>query len=129
MSLFLSGLSAYSDWGLLILRIVIGAIFLYHCQMKFKYLPSPFGFLGIAELLGGIAMIVGFLTPLAATGLGIVMLGAIYMKTIVWNVPFSAMDKTGWELDSMILAGCIALLLFGAGAYSADASIFAASVY
>ncbi|HLC55235.1 MAG TPA: DoxX family membrane protein, partial [Candidatus Nanoarchaeia archaeon] len=37
--------------------------------------------LGIAETLGGLAVIIGFLTQLAGLGLALTMVGAIYMKT------------------------------------------------
>ncbi|MBI4428791.1 MAG: DoxX family protein [Ignavibacteriales bacterium] len=47
--------------------------------------------LSIAEPLGGLAMILGFLTPLAAVGLSIVMLGAINMKIFAWGLKFMEM--------------------------------------
>lgn len=119
----LSSLLVYGDVGLLALRVVIAAIFLYHCRSKLGNLASFMGFIGTAELLGGLAVLTGFLTQLAAVGLSIIMLGAIWKKTTEWHMPFSAMDKTGWEFDLMILAGCIALITNGAGQYALDASV------
>lgn len=116
------------DVGLLILRIALGIIFLYHGWMKVKnpkatkaQMGSFMVFIGIAELLGGIAVLFGFLTEFAAIGLAIIMLGAIYKKVFEWKTPFTAMDKTGWEFDLILLVAALALLFTGAGQYSADA--------
>jgi uncharacterized membrane protein YphA (DoxX/SURF4 family) len=77
-------------------------------------------FIGWVETICGIGVLIGLWTSLAALGLGIVMAGAIYKKTQEWHVPFTAMDKTGWELDLMILAGCVVLLMMGSGPWSVD---------
>jgi uncharacterized membrane protein YphA (DoxX/SURF4 family) len=45
-------------------------------------------FLGVAELLGGIGVVVGVLTQLAAAGLILIMLGAIQKKLFVWPTGF-----------------------------------------
>ncbi len=119
----LYSLMGYSDIGLLALRLAISAIFLYHCRSKLNNLSSFMGFIGVVELLGGIALVVGFLTQLAAIGLAIIMIGAIWKKTQEWRVPFSAMDKMGWEFDLVLLAGCIALITNGPGLYALDASV------
>ena len=124
MTQFFYSLTAYSDFGLLALRLAIGAIFLYHCRSKLKNLGSFMGFIGLAELAGGTAQVLGFLTQLAALGLGIIMIGAIYKKINEWKIPFSSMTQTGWEFDLMLLAGCVALLLMGGGSMSVDAMYF-----
>ena len=133
MTAFFFGLSQYGDWALLAIRIAVGAIFIAHGQGKrglWKAQPSeqlPAGllklmrFLSIVEPLGGLAVLLGFLTPLAAIGLGLVMLGALRYKIFIWQSPFSATDKLGWEFDLLILAACLALLLMGGGAFSLDA--------
>lgn len=126
--LFLDGLQ---DLGLLALRIVLGVVFLYHGLPKLKMsaemakaMGKPTSFvilLGLVESISGLALIIGFLTQIAALLLGIVMLGAIYHKIKLWKVPFVAMDKAGWEFDLVLLAIAIALLLLGAGSISFDA--------
>ncbi|MCR4256815.1 MAG: DoxX family protein [Candidatus Uhrbacteria bacterium] len=126
MTLLLS-LHQYSDWGLLALRLAVAAIFLAHGTSKFGSWKQPaqgmnkmMRLLSIAEPLGGIAMLFGFLTQPAAIGLGLIMLGAIYLKSMKWNVPFFATDKSSWEFDLIILASCFLLLFAGAGAFSLD---------
>lgn len=135
MELF-ADLKSFGDAGLIALRIAVGAIFLLHGTQKlgmWKAKPSEqmsvgmlsvMKILSVAEPLGAIAIIAGFLTPFAAIGLGIIMIGAIVLKIKVMKVPFVAYDKIGWELDLLILAACIALLVFGGGAVSFDRFIF-----
>lgn len=129
---FLGNLHQYSDYGLLVLRIALGVIFLVHGTMKWamwKMQPSAqmsggminvMKFLSIVEPLGAIAILAGFLTQFAALGLAIIMLGAIYMKITAWKFPFFSQTNTGWEFDFMNLAGLIMLILAGGGAYALD---------
>ncbi len=125
-------LHPYADWGLLALRIGVGAIFWVHGMQKmsmWKMQPSeqmPKQMLGIMKLLsiceslGAIALIFGFLTQWAALGLAVIMLGAMNLKITKWHTPFTARDKTGWELDLILLAANVSLLLVGAGSISLD---------
>ncbi len=129
---FLSNLIALNDWGLLALRIALASIFIYHGSQKWamwKMSPSeqmPAGMLfmmkllSIVEPLGGVAVAVGFLTQIAAIGLGIIMLGAIRLKINIMKVPFFTQDNTGWEFDFLNLAVCIGLLFLGPGSISLD---------
>lgn len=124
----LSSLKSHSDWGLFVLRLVIGIIFIYHGLMKWPLNPEAPWYmtvLAFAEPLGGLAMILGALTQWAALGLSIIMLGAIYMKmTGFGQAPLDVFGTFGkWELDLMILAGCVALLFVGAGKMSLDAKM------
>lgn len=115
----------YSDLGLLVLRLAIAAIFIYHALPKLKNsqaMASGIGMapgmvmgLGVVEFVSSLGMIFGIYVQLAAILLGIVMIGAIYFKTQKWKVPFFAMDKTGWEFDLILLAANIAILLTGGG--------------
>jgi len=115
----------YNDIGLLILRLAVAAIFIYHAAPKLKNakgmaqmvgMPAGMiGILGAVEFLSSLGMIFGIYTQLAAVLLGIVMIGAIGMKIMKWHVPFAAMDKTGWEFDLILLAANIVILLGGGG--------------
>ncbi len=121
-------LNRHTDWGLLVLRLAIGAIFLYHGFQKWgmEDPSTTMTILKFAEPLGGAAIILGALTQLAALGLAIIMVGAIYMKSTGFGQ--NAFDLFGtfgnWEFDMMILASCIVLLLTGAGALSVDSKVF-----
>lgn len=131
MNIFMS-LHQGTDVGLLALRVVVGVIFLVHGLQKramWKMQPneklsasllSILRLLSICEPLGGIALLAGFLTQLAALGLAIIMLGAINLKARTRKVPFAPRDQAGWEFDLMILGGVAALFFIGAGAYSLD---------
>lgn len=125
-------LGKHADWGRLALRLAIAGIFLAHGSMKWAYwsaLPEGmptgmvtlFKLLSVVEPLGGLAMLAGFLTRYAALGLGIIMLGAIYMKIAVMGVPYATGSGMGWEVDALILAGCLVVLFEGPGKYSLDA--------
>ncbi len=119
---------------LLVLRIAVGIVFLVHGFQKFgmwKMQPSEqmpsnmltiMRILSIAEPLGGLGILVGFLTRPASIGIGIIMLGAIYLKTSKWNRKFTG--DGGWEYDVVLLAAVITLLIAGAGTFSVDYVIF-----
>lgn len=129
---YLYRLTSYSPWGLLLLRLSVGSIFLFHGIQKWalwSVLPSPqmpanmlslMKFLSIVEPLGGLALILGFLTSLASLGLGIIMLGAIWFKVKIWQIGFTAQNTTGWEFDLILLAANVALLFGGAGKWALD---------
>lgn len=107
-------LAQYSGVAFLILRLIIGIIFVYHAVPKLKNtkekatgmgLPAwvVFG-TGIVEILASLALVIGFPVQYAVLLLSLIMIGAIYMKIVRWHVPFSAHDKTGWEFDLLLLA-------------------------
>lgn len=125
MVAFLTSLHMYSDWGLLALRLAVGVIFLVHCMPKLAGKMGSFMlFIGVLELLGAVSIILGFLTQVGALLLATVMLGAIYKKKFEWHVPFSTMEKMGWEFDLSLLAANIVLLTMGAGSMALDPSMF-----
>lgn len=115
----------YNDVGLLLLRITIAIIFIYHGLPKLSKtkamsammgMPAPMIFmLGMVEILASLGIALGVFTQVSALLLAIVMVGAIGMKSMKWGVPFAAMDKTGWEFDLILLFASIAILLGGGG--------------
>ena len=120
-----------SDFGLLVLRVFLGIIFIYHGMPKLTMsgtMAKGMGWssgsvvlLGLVELLSGLALILGFYTEIASIFVAVVMLGALFHKMFKWNIPFSAMDKMGWEFDFILLGAAIAVLFLGAGSISLDA--------
>ncbi len=120
--LLFEGLESY---GLLVLRVFLGIIFIYHGIPKLKMpeamakgMGKSTGFvvlLGLAELLAGLALALGFYAEIGALITGLIMLGALYYKIFAWKVSFFAMDKMGWEFDLMLLGASVAVLLLGAG--------------
>ena len=126
----LSQLHQFGDWGLLALRLGVGITFLVHGNQKramWSMQPSaqlPAGqlsllrVLSIAEPLGALATVVGFLTQLAAIGFILVMLGAIRLKVTQWHKRFTG--EGGWEFEFLLLVGAIAMLFLGAGKFALD---------
>ncbi len=124
----------FNTIGLLVLRLGIAVSFLYHGLDKLKMwkmkpseeMPATFlnqlRLLSIAEPLGAVALISGFLTQFAAAGFIIIMLGAIHLKVTQMQKEFG--EPGGWELDVVLLTGSVALLLAGAGTISLDAILF-----
>jgi uncharacterized membrane protein YphA (DoxX/SURF4 family) len=103
----------------------LGFIFLYHAYPKLsraKSMAGMFGgrvwavqLLGAVELLGAIGVMTGVYFLVSTCALAVLMVGAMYMKVVKWKVPFSAMDKMGWEFDLILLAVAVALHLGGGG--------------
>lgn len=134
-----SYLYLYQDVGLLALRLALGAAFVVHGYPKlFKMFAGFSGWLdsmgirpgkfwalvvGVVEFFGGIAIILGVFTQLAAALIAVNMFVA--MAKVKWGkVGFVEMEKTGWELDLIYFAAAIALAFLGAGSYALDGYIF-----
>jgi len=122
------------DTALLVLRSVVGAIFIAHGAQKLFQFGLPGVIDGFAksgipypevvgplvtylELIGGVALILGFLTRLVAFGFACDMIGAI-MFVHLKNGLFL---PNGFEFDLMMFAASFALILTGAGGMSLDA--------
>src|SRR3989454_12782391 len=128
-------LHQFSDLALLVLRIGLGAVFLTHGLGKRKLWsmqPSaqmPAGMLRKLRLLsivdpaGGLGVLFGFLTQLAALGLVIVMLGAIQFLITKVHRKFTG-ENTGWEFEFMLLIVAFALFIMGGGKYALDRVVF-----
>src|SRR5438093_7369669 len=118
---FFDSLHHFSDVALLVLRIGLGAVFLSHGLGKrrlWSMQPSaqmPAGMLrnlrilSIAEPAGGLGLLVGFLTQLAALGLVIVMLGALQFLTTKVHRKFTGDNAAGWAVEFMLLIVPLAL--------------------
>lgn len=122
--------------GLLFLRLVAGTAFVFHgwhlIQHPFNWMPpdSPIpGYLqalaALSEFGGGLAWILGLLTPLASAGLMCTMAVAVQFH-VSQGQPFVA-GKPGagsYELALVYFAVASLLLLMGPGTLSADHCLF-----
>lgn len=110
--------------GLFIIRLVAGAIFMFHGISKLSSMEGTIGFfaslgfaaffawlVAIIETLGGLALILGYFSKFFSALLAIIMLVAILK--VKWSLGFVAL-----EIDLMLLATLIAVLFSGCGRYS-----------
>ncbi|SDX94464.1 DoxX family protein [Paenibacillus sp. CF384] len=128
--------------GLLIIRVVIGLLFIGHGAQKLfgwfgGYGPKGTGgwmesigmkpgvlmavAAGLMELVGGALFAAGLFTPLAAALIALTMLGAIvkvHGKNGIW------VTANGYEYPLVALAVVIGVAFAGAGSYSLDALLF-----
>jgi putative oxidoreductase len=74
-------------------------------------------FLGTAELLGGAGVAFGIWPQLAALGLILVSLGAIYEKVFVWHTGFWGEKTYGWHYDLMFLVMNLVIVFTNGGTY------------
>ena len=126
-------LSGASDVVLLLIRVVMGVIFLYFGWPKLKDLKSNatdfenmgfrsgwlFGTLvALLEVVGGVGLILGVLTWLWAAGFAIHM----GMGTI-WKISKKDKPFTDWSYDVLLLVLALTLLTFGAGKFAIDTLI------
>jgi putative oxidoreductase len=128
---------ALQDAGLLLTRLVIGGLFIAHGWQKF----SEFGLDGTAmsftamgvpvpeaaataaaaiEFGGGVLIVLGLLTPLAALVLAAEMVGAFWFGHRGAGV---FVDQGGWELVLALGAGALLIGMVGPGRLSLDALI------
>jgi putative oxidoreductase len=123
-------------WGLLVVRVVFGLGIAQHgwgkIQHPFNWMgpdaPVP-GFLqalaALSEFGGGIALILGVLTPLAMFGLTITMIVAITTVHLKAGDPFVARGGgRSYELAALYLVVSLLALIGGPGKLSLDAIIF-----
>jgi putative oxidoreductase len=140
------------DVALLVLRIMLGLVFFPHGMQKLTTMfggygfegtmgfftgklgvPAVFAFLAImAEGLGWMGLVSGFLTRIAAFGIGMNMAVAVYM--IHWHNGFfmnwyGVMTSEGkpagegFEFHLLVIAIALALMIRGGGKWSIDKAI------
>jgi putative oxidoreductase len=131
----LASQAPYPDAGLLALRLVVGLTFLVHGIDKLANpsgaehffasldIPAPAlvaPFVGVTETVGGALLIAGLATPLAAAALTIDMLVALATAHVGKHFSFFAKNG-GIELELLLAAACVTIVLAGAGRLSVDA--------
>lgn len=119
------------DIALLIMRLVVGYAFILHGWGKIQHPMTWMGpdavypgaiqaLAAISEFAGGILLILGLLTRIAAFGIICTMVVAIYTHAIVMHDPFVNPKGGSFELASVYLAIALLLITIGAGRYSVD---------
>ena len=121
------------DVALLVLRLALAAVLLYHGLPKLMNfgaavagfqsmnVPAPTltaAFAILSEVVGGILILLGIAVDLAGVLVIIDMLGAIF--TVHWNKGFD-FTQGGWEHPFTVLAMALTLALAGPGDYSVGA--------
>ena len=129
-----------------ILRLALGTVFFAHGAQKLLgwfggygfagtmgfftgvlHIPAPFGLLAIiAEFFGGLGLLFGFLTRIAAFGIAVNM--AVAIAAVHHSFGFfmnwtGAQKGEGIEYHLVLLAVTAFLMIRGAGAYSIDRAI------
>jgi len=138
--MFRSLIQTTATWATLPLRLVLGAVFIAHGAQKvlgvwggpgfakFIGMPAPLdwmapgwfwmGAAAFSELVGGVFVLIGFLTRLGALALAVVMLVAVF--AVHWGSFFM---PTGIEYALSLLGVSIALLIAGGGRVSVDGAL------
>jgi len=107
------------------LRSAVGVIFILHGMGKFNPgfaenlpnmgLPAEMAIpIALAELVPGILLIIGVLSRLSASLISIIMLGAIFMVKGASSIT----GKGGVELDLILLASALVIMIAGPGRIS-----------
>jgi putative oxidoreductase len=129
------------SYGLLLLRLAVGSIMAAHgAQKLFGWWGGPgiqgtagmcsnlayraplFMACGLAlsEFGGGLALATGFLTPLGALAVTVVMINAVYL--IHWPKGFFS-GNGGYEFNLLIASAAVALAATGPGRFAIDRAI------
>ncbi|WDZ96770.1 DoxX family protein [Herbaspirillum sp. WKF16] len=121
-----------ADYAALLLRVTMGIFFLAHAALKiFVFTPAGaagfFASLGVPgwlaypvmllEVVGGIALVLGYYGRWLAIPLALDLLGAI----VLVHGPagfFFTNPHGGWEYLALWIVGLVALFLLGDGAYA-----------
>jgi putative oxidoreductase len=134
-------LNTRAGYGLTVVRIIVGIIFIAHGSQKLfgafggyglegtgQYMESigltP-GYLmallsGSAEFFGGVAMLIGLLARPAA----VVLIGLLVVAILSVHIGNGLfMANNGYEFALALLGGAIAVLIEGAGKLSVDGAI------
>lgn len=131
------------DTATMILRVLLGVVFFPHGMQKLLGwfggygfdgtmgfftgtlgIPALFAFLAImAEGLGSLGLLTGFLTRLSAFGIGVNMVVAILMLHLQNGFFMNWSGKQageGYEFHLLVIAMAIALIIKGGGKWSVD---------
>jgi putative oxidoreductase len=133
--------STDASWALLLVRFPLGLDMFVHGYMKMTNIPGTmryfdglnvphfFAWLAIiAEFFGGLGLMLGLLSRIAAFGAGATMLVAIFLRHLPYGylmnwhgaLPFGT---EGYEYHTLAIGMATAVMIAGAGAVSVDRAI------
>jgi putative oxidoreductase len=135
------------DWTQTIIRLILGAVFFAHGAQKLLGwfggaglkstiammhehlgLPVPMALLAVsAEFLGGVGLIFGLLSRVAAVGIAVIMLSAIVMvhgRNGLFLNWFGDRKGHGYEYHLLAIALAAVIIVRGSGAVSLDRLFF-----
>ncbi|MES2745507.1 MAG: DoxX family protein [Bdellovibrionota bacterium] len=118
---------------LLLIRLVAGGAMMQHGWGKIQ---APFAWMGpdatvpaflqalaaVSEFGGGVAWILGALTPLASFGLACTMAFATYFHGVVKGDPW--VGQSSFELALLYFVIALSFIIAGPGKYSVDKKLF-----
>jgi len=120
-------LARFTDLALLLLRLMVGIIFI---TSGYNHLKNPAErgksiglskgftvFLGLAETAGSLGVTFGVLTQFAAIGLILIMFGAIEKKIFAWHIGFWGEKGSGSHYDLMLVVMNLVIACTGGGRY------------
>jgi len=139
-------LSTSNDFTVTIVRLVLGVVFFAHGAQKMlgwfggygftgtmgfftqqMHIPAPFAFLAIcAEFFGGLGLIVGLLSRIAAFGIMcnmLVAIAAVHVHNGFFMNWTGQQKGEGFEYHLVTLAALLVVLVKGAGAFSIDRAL------
>jgi putative oxidoreductase len=145
----LGELAAYSDLASLVIRVLVGVLMIIHGypkgfvkEARQQMIPmmqsvgvprAGFEVAAILEFFGGLFLLLGLLTRLIAIFFVIYMIATttLYLTKLAYApIPMGAFEQQykqtkgylkGWELDTVIIASSVALMVLGGGVISLDA--------
>lgn len=116
------------DLSLLLIRIMLGIIFMVHGYNKLKDLKSWGNYMStigipkmasdaiaLFEFIGGLLICLGIFAKFSALGMIIFMISAIWL--VHRNKGFLA-EKGGYEYQLLIIVCCVVLVICGGGKYA-----------
>ncbi len=128
-----------APYALFALRVALGLMFIAHALLKYVVFTMPgfAGFLGqiglpavlawpifLAELLGGIALVLGVYARLVSVALLPILLGAVWVHA--GNGWLFTAANGGWEYPAFLVVASITHILAGDGAFTLKSVSFVA---
>ena len=122
-------LFVFYDWALLALRVAVGVVLIAHGFPKWRDMKGTADWMGslglrpgiafaftavVVEVLGGLALILGFFTQFVA------LVVVAQFLFIIFKVNRTKGLKGGYELDLLILAAAALLATTGGGLFGLD---------